>query len=321
MTGRMILLFVIRRLIAIAVLLVIISFAVFTLLYASPGSIEQILLGTRPANPQTIAAIRAQYHLDDPFIVQYLIWAKGALHLDFGTSVRTAEPVLSGILNRLGVTMFLGVYGFTIAMLLGVPLGIASAVRKRSFLDRAAVGLGVVGVSAPAFASGIYLLFIFAVLLGWFPVFGVGDGFVDSLWHFFLPAVTLALTAMALVLKLTRAAMIDALDQDYVVFARARGIPYRRVLTAYAFRNALVPVVTGAGAILGYMLTGAVLVEVTFALPGIGLLLVDSVTYKDVPMVQAIAMLIAIIIILVNLATDITYVLIDPRIRFSRGAA
>ena len=171
------------------------------------------------------------------------------------------------------------------------------------------------------FATGIFLLYVFAVVLGWFPAFGQGEGFTDRLWHFALPALALALTAMALVVKLTRAAMINALDQDYVAFARARGLPKRRVIFAYAFRNSLLPVVTSAGVILGFMLTGAVIVEVTFALPGIGSLLVDSVTFKDVPMVQGVAMVIAVVIILVNLLTDILYVLIDPRVRFERVAA
>ena len=310
------LLFVARRLVALAVLLVIISFGVFSLLYLAPGSAEQILLGPRHASPAALKAIREEYHLNEPFLTQYLIWVRGAIHLDFGNSIRTNEPVVGGIQDRMGVTLFLGVYGFVIAMLLGVPLGILSAVKKRTIVDRSASALAVIGVSAPAFVTGIFLLYIFGVVLVWFPVFGQGVGFPDRLWHFFLPAVTLALTAMALVLKFTRAAMINSLEQDYVTFALARGLPYRRVLIAYALRNALVPVVTGAGAILGYMLTGAVLVEVTFALPGIGALLVDSVNYKDLPMVQGVSIVIAVTIVLVNLLTDVVYLFIDPRIRF-----
>ena len=321
MSTKALLLFIGRRLLALVVLLVIISFGIFALLYAAPGSVEQILLGAKPAAPETIQAIREEYHLNDPFLTQYAIWLEGAAQLDFGRSIRTSEPVLSGLRDRMGVTLFLGAYGFVIAMVLGVSLGVLSAVKKRTLLDRGVVGLSVVGVSAPAFATGIFLLYVFAVVLGWFPAFGQGEGFTDRLWHFALPALALALTAMALVVKLTRAAMINALDQDYVAFARARGLPKRRVIFAYAFRNSLLPVVTSAGVILGFMLTGAVLVEVTFALPGIGSLLVDSVTFKDVPMVQGVAMVIAVVIILVNLLTDILYVLIDPRVRFERVAA
>jgi peptide/nickel transport system permease protein len=319
--ARLLLFFIARRLAALAVLLVIISFCVFSLLYIAPGSVEQILLGTRPSSPELLQAIRAQYHLNDPFLTQYWIWAKDALQLDFGRSIRTSEPVLSGLGARLGVTIFLGIFAFVITMVLGVALGVWAALKKRTPTDRGIVGLSVVGVSAPAFVTGIFLLYVFAVLLGWFPVFGQGSGFGDRLYHLTLPALALSLTAMALVVKLTRAAMIEALDQDYVAFARARGVPRLRVLIVYALRNALVPVVTAGGLILGYLLTGAILVEVTFALPGMGALLVDSVTYKDVPMLQGLAMIVVVTIVCVNLLTDIIYLFIDPRIRFGSGSA
>ena len=219
------------------------------------------------------------------------------------------------------ITLVLGLYGFILAMLSGVGLGVLAAVKRRTALDRGVGGLSVVAASAPAFATGLVLLYFFAIFLGWFPVYGQGSGFTDRVWHLALPAVALALTAMALVFKLTRTAMINALEQDYIAFARARGVPQTEIITKYALRNALIPVVTAAGLILGYMLTGAVLVEVTFALPGIGSLLVDSVSYKDVPVVQGIAMILATVIVLVNLATDLLYLAIDPRVRFGSVAA
>ena len=208
------------------------------------------------------------------------------MHFDFGRSIRTNEPVLDGISDRFKLTLQLGGLAFLITMALGVPLGVLAAVRSRTSIDRGIVSLSVVGVSAPAFATGILLLYVFAVELGWFPVFGEGSGVIDRLHHLALPAIALALTGMGLVLKLTRTAVISSLDQDYVTFARARGIS-RRVLTAYALRNALVPIITAAGLLLAYMLAGTVLIEVTFALPGLGSLLVDSVRTLDMPMVQA----------------------------------
>jgi peptide/nickel transport system permease protein len=313
------LIFVARRLAVLPILLLIISFGVFSLTFIAPGSAEQALLGGRTSSPETLQAIRKEYHLDRPFLSQYAHWVGDAVQLDFGRSLRTGQNVRDAIGQGLGATLFLGLYGFVISTVLGIPLGVLAAIRKRRFLDRAIVGVSVIGVSAPAFASGILLLYVFAVVLGWFPVFGSGNGFFDSLYHLALPAFSLALTAMALVVKLTRTAMIDALDQDYVAFARARGISYGRVLTAYALRNALVPVVTASGLILGYMLTGAVLVEITFALPGMGSLLVESANFKDIPAVQGIAVVVAILIVLVNLLTDILYAVVDPRIRF--GAA
>jgi peptide/nickel transport system permease protein len=314
-------LYVGRRLLALAVLVVVISFVVFSLLYLAPGSPEQILIGARPSTQETIDAIRAQYHLDDPFLVQYWEWARGALQLDFGRSIRTNEPVVSAITERLELTLQLGGLAFLLTIGAGVPLGVLAAVRKRTSLDRGIVALSVVGVSAPAFATGILLLYVFAVELDWFPVFGEGTGVVDRVRHLALPALALALTGMGLVLKLTRTAVIGSLEQDYVTFARARGIPRRRVLWAYGLRNGLVPIVTAAGLLLAYMLAGTVLVEVTFALPGLGSLLVDAVRTLDLPVVQALAILIATLVVLVNLLADLVYVAIDPRIGFQKAKA
>ena len=313
--------FVLRRAAAMAALLVVISFGVYALLALAPGSPERILLGARPATEETLDAIREQYNLDDPFLVQYGKWLAGAVQLDFGDSIRTGEAVLSGIADRVGVTLWVGLYAFVVAMSFGVPLGMLAAVKRRGLLDRGIVGLSVMGVSAPAFATGLLFLYVFAVALGWFPVFGEGRGFADRLYHLTLPALTLALAVMALVVKLTRAGMIGSLEQDYVAFARARGLPSSRVLGAYAFRNALVPVVTAGGLILGGLLAGSVLVEVTFALNGIGSLFVESVTTQDIPMVQGIAVLTAIIVVVVNFLTDLLYLFVDPRIRFGRAAA
>ena len=310
--------YVARRLLALVLVVVVISFVVFSLLYLAPGSPEQILLGARPSTPETIRSIRAEYHLDDSFLQQYEAWAVDALRFDFGRSIRTNEPVTAAIRERFGLTLQLGIFAFLITMLLGVPLGILSAVRKQSALDRGVVGISVVGISVPAFATGILLLYVFAVELGWFPVFGEGTGVTGRVRHLTLPAVALALTGMGLILKLTRTAMITALETDYVTFARARGIPERRVLASYALRNALIPIVTAGGLLLAYMLAGTVLVEVTFALNGMGSLLVDSVRTLDLPMVQALAILIALIVVLVNLVTDLAYVLIDPRISFTK---
>jgi peptide/nickel transport system permease protein len=308
-------LFLIKRVAVLIALLVFISFVVFLLLYLAPGDTAQVLLGPKPQSPAALAVVRAQYHLDEPLLIQYWLWLKSALYGDLGRSIRTNEPIVALIGSRLGIDLFLGLYAFVIAIVLGVPLGIVAAVRRRKVIDRVIVSMSVVGVSAPPFASGLLLLYIFVVYLHLFPAFGAGHGFLDRLSHLTLPALALALTAMALVLKLTRAGMIGALEQDYVVFARARGLPNRKILLTYAFRNALVPVVTSAGLILGYLLTGGILVEVAFSLPGVGALMIDGVSNKDLPVVQGIALVIATIVILANLAIDILYLIIDPRIR------
>lgn len=321
MTGGPVLAFIARRMAALVLLLVLISFLVFTLLYLAPGSAEQALLGTRPSSPELLASLRAQHNLDEPFLAQYALWLGNAVQLDFGESIRTGRTVLETIGARLPVTLFLGIYSFVIALVLGVPLGILAAVRRRSAVDRAVVALTVVGVSTPAFVSGVFLLYVFAVALGWLPSFGAGEGFLDRLWHLALPAAAMALIAMALLIRLTRTAMIGALEQDYVAFALARGVPMREVIVRFALRNALVPIVTAAGLMLNVVLTGTVLVEATFALPGLGSLLVEAVQNKDVPMLQGVAIVFAAITIFVNLLVDLAYLVVDPRIRFGRSAA
>jgi peptide/nickel transport system permease protein len=313
--------FIAKRLVVMALLLVVISMAVFTLLYVTPGDLAQVLLGDQQVTPQAIAAIHKEYHLDDPLPVQYARWASGAIHLDFGRSIRTGEPVMGGIERRLQLTLFLAVYGFLVGMGLGVALGIIAALRKGRPPDRAIVGLSVLAVSSPAFVTGIILLYVLGVLVPVFPIFGQGVDFPDQLWHMTLPAIALALTGMARVIKLTRAAMITTLEQDYIAFARARGLSRWRVLGAYAIRNSLNPIVTAGGFIFNQMMFGTVLVEVTFALPGVGNLLVNSINFKDIPMVQGLGVLIALVVILVNLIIDVLYLAIDPRVRFSSVAA
>jgi peptide/nickel transport system permease protein len=210
------------------------------------------------------------------------------------------------------------VYGSLIALGFGIPLGVLAAYRQGSEIDRSVVAMGVVGVSAPAFATGIFLLYVFGVWLGWFPIFGQGEGFLDQLWHLTLPAVALAISVMGLVIKITRASTIEELGKDYVAFARARGLQGRRISSAYVLRNALIPVATAAGLIVVGLLTGAVLVEVTFGLPGLGMLLVTSVTQRDIPVIQGVVLIVAIFIVLMHIGIDVLYTLIDPRIRFGR---
>jgi len=313
--------FIARRLVGLVAVLVIVSFLVFSLLYIAPGSPEQLILGnSKTIDPATLRAVRAEYHLDGPFLVRYLDWVGSTLQLDFGRSIRTSEPVRQGIAQRLALTSELAGLAFMITLAFGIPLGVLAAVRRAQLVDRGVVFFSIVGLSAPAFATGILLLYVFAVRLGWFPAFGQGEGAADRLQHLVLPAVALALTATGLVVKITRAVFVDELQKDYVTFARARGIRPARVLFGFVLRNAATPIVTAAGLILAYMLAGSVLVEVTFALPGIGALLVDSVTSQDIPMVQGLAMLVAAVVVIVNLVVDLLYPVIDPRVVFSRAS-
>ncbi|HET7572033.1 MAG TPA: ABC transporter permease [Gaiellaceae bacterium] len=311
--------FLLKRLAALAALLVALSFGIFALLYLSPGSVISALLGNRPRTTLLVHQLEVEYHLDQSFLAQYWFWLRGAVHLHFGESTLTGLPVTTLIGKNYGATAFLVVYTFLLTVIIGVVLGVLAAVRRRSLYDRLIVGTSVFAASMPAFVTAVLLLYVFSVRFSWFPAFGPGTGFLDRLWHLTLPALALALTISAWLLKLTRATMIEVLDQEYVTFARARGVPRGAVLLTYAFRNACIPVLTAAGLILGGLVTGAVLVEYTFGLPGLGSLLVSSVEDKDVPVVQCLALLAAAIVLLANLAADVLYVLLDPRIRRQRG--
>jgi len=269
--------FLLRRLAGAVPLLLVISFGVFALVQLAPGDAARALLGSRVSTPETIAAIRAHYHLDDPFLVQYGKWLWQVLQGDLGRSVQGNQPVIDAIAQRIGLTTYLTVYSTIIVLGLGIPLGALAAYRHGSNIDRGVVMLGVLGVSAPAFVTGILLLYFFGVVLGLFPTFGAGRGFLDQGWHLTLPALALALSLMAIVIKITRASMIEQLQRDYVAFARARGLSPLRVGAIYVLRNALIPVVTAAGLIVVGLIAGAIYVEVTFALPGIGTLMVDAV--------------------------------------------
>jgi peptide/nickel transport system permease protein len=321
MSGAGLLTFILRRLIVLAVLLVVISFVTFSLLYISPGNLIDILLGARPHTAATVRALTREYHLNKPFLVQYWLWARQAIQLKFGNSIQTSLPVASEISARLPLTLFLGIYSFILTMVFGIGLGVLSALRRGSVVDRGLTGGAMLGLSTPAFVAGVALLFLFAIKVRWFPAYGVGSGFFSELWHLTLPAVALAVTTVAYVSRHMRAAMIGVLDQDYVVFARARGLSSRRVLGTYLLRNALIPVITISGVILSSLIVGVVLVEVTFSLPGLGSLLVTAATAKDITTLQGVVLLFAVVIVVANLLADVVYMIVDPRIRVGERSA
>jgi peptide/nickel transport system permease protein len=309
------LVFVLRRLVILAVLLVVISFVTFTLLEIAPGNLIDILLGARPHTAATVRALTREYHLNKPFLVQYWLWARQAVLLHFGTSIQTSLPVGGEISARLPLTLFLGIYSFVLTMLLGIGFGVAAALKRGGIVDRALTGAVMLGLSTPAFVAAVALLYLFAIKVRWFPAYGTGSGFFDEFWHLTLPAVALAVTTVAYVSRHTRAAMIGVLDQDYVVFARARGLSSRRVLYVYLLRNALIPVITISGVIFSSLIVGVVLVEVAFSLPGLGSLLVTAATSKDITVLQGVVLLFAVVIVVANLLADVIYMVVDPRIR------
>lgn len=317
---RATLVFIAKRLAAMLLLLVLLSFGVFCLVYVAPGTPVDAYLAGKPATPELVKALEQQFHLNEPFFTQYWIWAREAIQLDFGNSTQTTLPVTDEIGARIGGSAFLGIYAYILTLVLGVVPGVIAALRHRGFIDRGLVAGAVVTLSTPPFVMGVFLLYVFAILVPVFPVAGQGEGFFDRLWHLTLPALALALTVSAFLLRHSRAAVITALEQDYVTFARARGLSWGRILSRYTLRNALIPVVTVSGALLTYFVTGAVLVEATFSLGGIGQLLVQSANSSDLPMIQGLTLIIAVMIVVANLLADLAYLAIDPRIRFERRA-
>jgi peptide/nickel transport system permease protein len=313
--GAVVRLILMRLAVAIP-LLFIISFGIFSLVHLAPGDPVRALLGTRPSDPETLKNLRERYHLNDPFMVQYGKWLGQVAQGDLGRSINGNRLVLSSIKERAGVTIYLCLISSAIVFLAGILLGVFAALRRGGRLDRFVVMSGVFGISSPAFITGIFLLYVFGVVLGWFPTFGAGRGFADRLWHLALPAVALALSIMAIVVKITRAAMIEVMDRDYVAFARARGMSKTRITFAYILRNALIPVVTAGGIIVIGFLANTIYVEVTFAIPGLGSLIVDAVQKRDIPLIQGTSLVFASFVVLINLLVDVIYTLIDPRIRF-----
>ncbi|MER5220558.1 ABC transporter permease [Streptomyces flaveus] len=309
--------FVLRRLCGGLLLLLALSLLIFALLAASPGSPVETLLGTRPATPELVNELRGRYHLDDPFALQYLHWLSDAVRLDFGLSisVQTGTPVADMIYGRTVLSAELAVYCLLLVLLLGIPLGVTAGIRRGRTADRSISLLATVGFGAPVYALSVVLLYVFGVVLGWFPVYGAGEGFADRVTHLTLPAVALATVLSAVLIRQTRAATLTVMQQDYITFARLRGLSPRRVLIHYVLRNCAPPVVTSAGILLIAPLSAGIFVEQVFSLPGAGSLLLAAVTSKDVPVVQGVALLLGALVVLVNLLVDLLGILLDPRVR------
>ncbi|HJU49067.1 MAG TPA: ABC transporter permease [Gaiellaceae bacterium] len=318
---RWLLRYTLRRLLILVPLVLVVSVAAFALTHAAPGGPIATLLENAPTSPEQIEAIKEKYKLGDPLVVQYWDWLTGVVQGDFGRSILTNNTVLDEIESRLWVTLMLNAGGILVAICLGIPLGVLAAVRRGRFLDRLLVAVSVFFMSTPVFALGLFALYLLGFRAGLFPLFGPGDWILDRFHHLALPALVLGLHGMGFTMRFTRAAMLEQFDMDYVAFARARGLGSFHVTTRYAFRNAMIPVATASGLLFNGLLTGSVLVETVFGLPGLGTLLVNAVTGGDFTMVQGLLLFIAAWIIFVNILIDVLYVYIDPRVQFAKAAS
>lgn len=313
--------YLLRRLLLLIPLAIGVSIVVFLLASMIPGGPIAALLAGKSTDTATIEAMRQRYHLDLPLYEQYLLWIRGVLQGDLGTSIFTGQPVSAAILERIWLTLALNLSGVLLCLMIGGALGVAAAVQRGSVFDRAIVSVSVFLSSAPSFVLAIAGLYLLAYKLGWFPLFGIGKGgFVETVRHLALPALIVSISPLGFVTKMVRASMIDQLEQDYVTFARARGVPFRRVLFVHALRNALIPILTAAGLLFVGLLTGTVFVETVFGLPGMGRLLITAVQFNDFPVMQGVVLFVAAWIVLLNLVIDALYTIVDPRVAFSRAA-
>lgn len=311
------------RLVALRILssvpvMFIVAVIVFGLLRLSPGDPAVILAGDS-ATPEAIAALRQQLGLDQPLPIQFVTWLAGVATGDFGQSILSRMPVLSLIFDRLEATLVLAVSAIIITVLIAVPLGAIAAWRHNSWIDRAVMALSVAGFSVPAFVIGYLLMLFFSVKWELLPVQGYVSPFADpggAVRHLILPSVTLALVFMALIARVTRSSLLEVLNQDFVRTARAKGNSQRRVLWRHALPNAAVPIITVIGIGIAMLISGVVVTESVFNIPGIGRLTIDAILARDYPVVQGLMLFFALIYVGVNLLIDIAYIIVDPRIRY-----
>ena len=311
------LMFLGKRLLQLLPTLFFVSVIIFGLQQLLPGDPAQAMAGEEQ-NPEVLAQIRRQYHLDQPFYVQYVYWVGGVLTGNLGESMRLKEPVLRLVAQKFPVTLQLALMAIVISLGLGVTAGIISAVRKNTKLDYFVNVLALTGISTPNFWLGIMMIFFFSVYLGWLPASGYVSPFEDfwqSIRTTIMPAFVLGNAFAAVLMRHTRSAMLAAMTSDYVRTARAKGLAERVVVLKHAMRNALTPVITLGALELGTLLSGAVLTEQVFSIPGFGKLIVDSVFNRDYAVVQGVTLVTATTYILLNLAADIAYVLVNPRLR------
>ena len=307
-----------RRLLALVPMWIVVSLITFSIMYLIPGDPLVSILGPS-ASPEARARMIKSMHLDDPFWVRYWKWLSGAMHGDLGESIFLGRSVSQAIVERLPVTLYLGIGALIVALVLGLPAGITSALKRNSAIDTAVMALALAGLSTPEFLLGLVLIYVFAVGLGWFPVGGyvpLTQNLLEGLRRLVMPCFTLGVIWAALVARMTRAAMLDVLETDYIRTARAKGLAERSVILRHALRVALIPVTTVIGFVVLLIVSGAFITEIVFSLPGMGNLVVNSVLKRDYPVVQGAMLFITTGTLLINLLIDLLYAYLDPRIKY-----
>jgi len=310
--------YILQRLAGMIVVMFLVVTIVFVIVRVTPGDPAAVMLGP-DATAQDIAELRTRLGLDQSIFVQYLFYVGQLLKGDLGQSIFLNIPVSSALLERAEPTFFLTLFSLLIAGVIALPIGIYAAYRRGSLVDQASMAIGMLAASIPSFWLGLILMQFFAVRLGVFPVSGYGGpgaSFLDRMYHLTLPAVALGLVSSALILRFTRASMLDVLGDDYIRTARAKGLIERRVILKHALKNALIPILTVLGLTAAVLISGAVVTETVFGLPGVGSLVVSAVLRRDYPVIQGALLVIAGLYVLINFAIDMLYLLVDPRVRY-----
>ncbi|MFO7173083.1 MAG: ABC transporter permease [Bacillota bacterium] len=305
--------YALRRVLLLIPVLLGVTLVVFLIFHLTPGDTVRALLGEmgQGASPEAVAALRHQLGLDRPWYVQYGEFVFRAIQGDFGVSFRGERPVLPQVLERFQVTLQVTAASLTLAALCGIPLGVLAAVRRHTWVDYLLTVLALLGVSMPSFWFGILLMHLFALKLRWLPPSGA-----ETWRHLILPSVTIAVASIAFIARMTRSALIEELQEDYVRTARAKGLRERTVIFRHALRNAFIPVLTTLGLQFGSLLSGAVIVETVFSLPGLGRLAAEAIKARDLPVIQGAVLWAALVFGIVNLIVDLGYAALDPRIRY-----
>lgn len=310
--------YIARRLLFMVPTLFGISIVAFGLMHLAPGSAASAMLGDR-ASPESIAALEQEMRLDRPIYEQYAHWVGTVIRGDLGESFITHKSVGELLGERMLVTIEIGLLSIVVALVGAIPLGVLAAVHQNRVHDHGARIVSLLGISIPDFWSGILLILVFGVYLGWVPAGGftpLEDGLLPNLRSIALPVLTLGFVNMGLITRMLRSSMIETLNQNYVLTARAMGVPDRKVVWDDALRNAFIPTLTVIGITIGLVLSGSVMLETVFALPGVGRLVADSVFNRDLPVIQGVLLLIGVVYVVVNLLIDVLYTVLDPRIQF-----
>ncbi|GIN61217.1 ABC di/oligopeptide transporter inner membrane subunit [Robertmurraya siralis] len=309
-----------KRIYSLIPVLFVVSVAIFLIVHITPGDPAAIILGME-ATEEQIASLNEEMGLNEPIVKQYLLWVGGVLQGDFGQSYFMKEPVLDSILSHLGPTISLAILAEIVALIIAIPIGIFAAYRRGSFTDHTLMVATLLGMAVPSFLLGLLLMLSFGVYLQWLPIAGykpLTEGLWTHLRYLILPALSLGAIQAALVARMTRSSMLEVLNKNYVKTARSKGVKEHKVITKHALRNAFLPILTVIGQSFGTLVTGAVVVETIFNLPGLGQLIINSIERRDFAVIQGVVLFVTLIYVFINLIVDLLYGVIDPRVRLER---